>query len=170
LTFLNIRGILTCEDLQYVGCFYIRGTIQVAEDKKSKRKPRIRKTETVRERSVKQTAKAEAKANKVPKRRVRRTVARAASVAKPLSKPFWFITWPFRTRPMRAIGRVVGRMLWPRYFRNAWKELRLVTWPSRKNTWKLTLAVLVFAFLFGMLAAGVDKILDNVIRRIVFRS
>lgn len=139
----------------------------MAEDKKSARKPRIRKVETVRERNQKVAAKAEAKANKTPKRRVRRV---ASTAVKPFRTPAKVLSWPFRTRPIRFIGRVLGRILWPKYFRNAWAEIRQVTWPSRKDTWKLTFAVLVFAIVFGLAAAGVDFVLDKVIRRIVFRA
>ena len=45
----------------------------------------------------------------------------------------------------------------------------MVTWPTRKNTWKLTLAVLVFAIVFGILATLTDLALDKLIHRIVFR-
>jgi preprotein translocase SecE subunit len=139
----------------------------VAEEKKTKRTPRVRKTETVRERTAKQTAKTEAKASKVPKRRLRRA---AKTVVRPLRRPARVASWPFRLRPVRFVGRVLGRILWPKYFRNAWTEIRQVTWPSRKDTWKLTFAVLIFAVMFGLLAAGTDVVLDKIIRRIVFRS
>ena len=131
------------------------------------KKPRVRKVETVRERNEKHNAKAEAKAAKVPKRRVRKA---AKAVAKPFKGPVRVITWPFRTRPVRAIGRFLGRIFWPKYFRNSYKELKLVEWPSRRNTLKLTFAVLAFALVFGLAAAGVDLILDKVIRRIIFRA
>jgi len=38
-------------------------------------------------------------------------------------------------RPFVAFGR---------YVRDSWQELRLVRWPDRKATWKMTLAVLVY--------------------------
>ncbi len=136
-------------------------------DEKSKKKPRIRKVETVRERAEKHNAKAEAKANKVPKRRVRRTLGFAA---KPFRAPARIVSRPFRTRPARFLGRWIGRILWPRYFRNAWAEIRQVEWPSRATTWKLTFAVLAFAVVFGLAAAGIDWVLDKVIRRIVFKA
>jgi preprotein translocase SecE subunit len=130
------------------------------------KKPRVRKVETVRERAEKATAKAEAKDTKANKRPVR---SAAKVVAKPFKKPARAVSWPFRLRPVRFVFRWVGRILWPRYFRNAFKELRQVTWPSRKDTWKLTFAVLLFAIIFGLLATLTDYGLDKVIRRIVFR-
>jgi preprotein translocase SecE subunit len=139
----------------------------VAQDKQLKRIPRVRKAETVRDRTAKQTAKVAAKANKVPKKRVRRAVS---VISSPLRKPVSIVAWPFKLRPVRFVGRLLGRILWPKYFRNSYKELKQVTWPTRRDTWKLTLAVLIFAVLFGLLAAGTDVILDRIIRRIVFRS
>lgn len=138
----------------------------MAEEKSSK-KPRVRKVETVRQRNEKVAAKAEAKAGKQPKRRVRRA---ASAAVRPLKKPATIISRPLRTRPVRFVGRWLGRILWPRYFRNAWKEILQVTWPDRKTTWKLTAAVLVFAIAFGLAAAGTDWVLDKIIRRIVFRG
>ncbi|MBQ9018342.1 preprotein translocase subunit SecE [Candidatus Saccharibacteria bacterium] len=35
-----------------------------------------------------------------------------------------------------------------RYLRNAWKEIRQVRWPSRKDTWKMVFAVIVYTLLF----------------------
>jgi len=136
-------------------------------DKKTSSKPRIRKVETVRERAAKGTAKLEAKATKQPKRHVRRA---ATAVARPLRKPANAISRPFRVRPVRFVGRLLGRILWPRYFRNAYREVRQVTWPGRKETWKLTMAVIIFAVAFGLAAAGADFVLDKVIRRIIFRA
>ena len=42
------------------------------------------------------------------------------------------------------------------YFRGAWQELRQVRWPSRKNTWKMTISVIVYVLIF----AGIIMILD----------
>jgi preprotein translocase SecE subunit len=130
------------------------------------KKPRVRKIETVRERNEKVALKAEAKASKVKKRPVR---AVARTVAKPFKAPARIAAKPFRLRPVRFVFRWLGRILWPRYFRNSFRELRQVTWPSRRETWKLTFAVLTFAVVFGFLVTITDFGLDKVIRRIVLR-
>lgn len=44
----------------------------------------------------------------------------------------------------------------PRYFRDSIREMKKVTWPSRKETWKLTFAVLVFSALFTIFIIIVD--------------
>lgn len=75
-------------------------------------------------------------------------------------------------RPLAPIGRVVGKVLgWltPRYFINSWRELRQVTWPSRRETWRLTGAVLIFALVFGALVAIVDKGLDELFKKVILK-
>ncbi|MDQ3064702.1 MAG: preprotein translocase subunit SecE [bacterium] len=139
----------------------------VGSNKIEETKPRIRKTETVRSRAAKSAAKAEARATQQPKRRVRRA---ASAVAKPLRKPAGILSAPFRLRPVKFVGNILGRIFWPKYFRNSYSEVRQVTWPTRRETWKLTFAVIVFAVAFGLAAAGTDWVLDKVIRRIVFRA
>ncbi|MCA9347851.1 preprotein translocase subunit SecE, partial [Candidatus Saccharibacteria bacterium] len=62
------------------------------------------------------------------------------------------------------------RILWPKYFRNSWAEVRQVSWPTRRETWKLTFAVIAFALVFGLAAYGIDFVLDKIIERIVFRG
>jgi len=42
------------------------------------------------------------------------------------------------------------------YFKGAWIELRLVRWPTRRATWGLTLAVLLFSAFFVVLILLLD--------------
>lgn len=56
-------------------------------------------------------------------------------------KPFILI------RPLVYFGR---------YLRDAWRELRQVRWPSRKDTWKMVLAVLVYTALFIVIITLLD--------------
>lgn len=35
-----------------------------------------------------------------------------------------------------------------RYFKGAWEELKQVRWPNRKNTWEMTLAIILFTLAF----------------------
>lgn len=44
-------------------------------------------------------------------------------------------------RPFVAFGR---------YVRDSWRELRRVEWPSRRATWKMTLAVIIFCVIVGL--------------------
>lgn len=70
---------------------------------------------------------------------------------------------------MRPILRPL-RWLIPRYFVNSWREVRQVTWPSRRETWRLTLAVFIFAIVFGALIAGVDKGLDLLFKKVILKQ
>jgi preprotein translocase subunit SecE len=45
-----------------------------------------------------------------------------------------------------------------RYFKGAWTELRLVRWPTRKATWGLTLAVILFSAFFVALILLLDAL------------
>lgn len=134
-----------------------------AVSKPTKQK-RVRKPEqTVRERS-----------NQAPiakKRLIRSTAKRASTPLRALARliaklvrPLRFLLWPFKTRPARFIGRVLAAIFFLRYFRNAWKELRGVTWPSRKETWQLTLAVFTFAVVFGIVITAVDYGLEKLFK------
>lgn len=69
--------------------------------------------------------------------------------------------------PFKALK--IFKYIIPPYFKNAWKELRLVKWPSRKETWQLTLAVFAFAIVFGVLITVVDKGLDVIFKRILLK-
>lgn len=43
-----------------------------------------------------------------------------------------------------------------RYLKNAFKEIRQVRWPSRKATWKMVLAVLIYTALFVVVISLLD--------------
>jgi len=127
-------------------------------------------TESVREKATKAQ-------DKPVKRRLHRTAATAASKpvraagrgVKKAAKPFAFAVKPFRTRPARFIGRVMTSILFLRYFRESWKELRNVTWPNRRETLKLTLAVFVFAIGFGLIISVVDFGLDKLFKELLLK-
>lgn len=128
------------------------------------KKPRVRKAPTVREQleaarqkdsQPKKAGRLTVVKNKLPKRRFG-LFARLWSVVK------------FIFRPLRFMKRPL-RWLMPTYFLNAWRELKLVTWPTRRETWRLTLAVFIFATVFGLLVAGVDKILDYLFKHVILK-
>lgn len=126
------------------------------------RKPRrIRKTESVRQ-------KAERGAVERKPRRIRQVsdsasqnITKARGLA---SKEYHPIKLPdnrtgrFLTKPRRII---------PQFFRESWRELKQVTWPSRKETIRLTSAVLIFAFAFGGIVAATDYGLEKLFRQLL---
>lgn len=43
----------------------------------------------------------------------------------------------------------LGRL--SQYFKESWREIKLVRWPSHKQTWKMVLAVIIYSgFFFGL--------------------
>lgn len=126
-----------------------------------KRSPRVRKTAPmVREKADL----ARQAANKRKPRRLRNAVL----------APIKAVSLPdnVATRPVRKAGGLIAkffRFITPSYFVNSWREVRQVTWPSRKETWRLTGAVFVFAILFGVVVAGVDKGLDELFKRFILK-
>lgn len=137
---------------------------RVMGESKRVRKPRIRKSApTIRERAEAAKTKTEQPKSK----RLRPLLSKAAS---PLTK----VSLPENkaTSGLKRVGRILAKILgWliPRYFVNAWREVRLVAWPSRKETWRLTSAVFIFAIVFGALVAAVDKGLDEVFKKLVLK-
>ena len=127
------------------------------ESKPAKR--RVKNPETFRERALKST-----EAGEQPKgtHRVLSLMGRGATaVFRPLGRlGSWFVGLK-AVKPFKKPVRIIGRVLFPAYFRNSWKELKQVTWPSWKESRQLTYAVLIFAVIFGATIALVDYGLDK---------
>ena len=75
------------------------------------------------------------------------------------------LRWFFRLRPVRFIGRVLGL----KYVRDSWKELRQVTWPTFRESRRLTTAVIIFSVLFGLIIALVDFGLDKLFKQFILK-
>lgn len=84
-----------------------------------------------------------------------------------IGKPFRFIGRGLAKIGHRQPFKFIGHLLWPAYFRNSWKELRQVTWPTRRESWQLTMAVIIFAAVFGALIAVVDFGLDKIFKQVL---
>ena len=139
----------------------------MADSKSGRAKRRVKNPETFRERAVKA-----GEASDQPKK--------AAKLKKAAAKPVNAISRPVRQaskkasqfRVVRWLGkllRFIGKIVFPVYFRRAWQELKLVTWPSWKESRQLTFAVIVFAAIFGAAIAAVDYGLDKVFRNILLK-
>lgn len=76
-----------------------------------------------------------------------------------------YTSWPFRLLG-RGIAKI-GRFVVPKYFKESWGELKQVTWPNWSNTWKLTLAVIIFSIVFGVFITVVDIGLDKIFRKVI---
>jgi preprotein translocase SecE subunit len=129
----------------------------------STRKRRVKNPESFRERALKATS----------------------EIDKPQKERFFTRILRFIFKPIRAFFRIlwnaplikslhkplifVGKIIVPAYFRNSWKELKQVTWPTWVESIRLTWAVLLFAIIFGAAVAVVDFGLDKVFKQILLK-
>jgi preprotein translocase SecE subunit len=60
-----------------------------------------------------------------------------------------------------------SRKATPSYFVNAVGELKQVSWPGRRETWKLVFAVFVFAISIGVFIAILDFGLEKLFREVI---
>lgn len=132
------------------------------------KKRQIKPAETVRQKANQPT--------KTQPRRVRRAASAASRPVKRLGalvaalfRPFRFVLRPFKTRPVRAIGRFLASVLLLRYFRNSWQELRKVEWPNARETTKLTIAVFIFAIFFSIIISLADFGLDKLFQKLIIK-
>lgn len=121
-----------------------------------------KKKETLRQR----TERAASESANTKSRRIKDT---AQSASKPFRAAHRFGKKSYYIPlPDNKVGRFLNkpRHITPRYFREAWQELRLVVWPDKKTTVRLTIAVFIFALMFGLLVAVVDFGLDKVFKKV----
>jgi preprotein translocase SecE subunit len=130
----------------------------VAEEVETpKPKRRLKKApESVRERAVKAS---EAAASAPKERKPRKIFAPFRAIGRVLRRIEGF-------KPIHIIGLVIV----PRYLRDAWHELLQVTWPGRKETLRLTTAVIIFSVVFGILIAITDFGLDKVFKKVILKQ
>lgn len=88
-------------------------------------------------------------------------------VGRIMATPFRLIGRMFQLLGKFRFFRAIGYVLAPPYIRNAWRELRLVTWPNARQTRRLTFAVVVFSLIFGGIVAIVDYGLDKLFRALI---
>ena len=70
--------------------------------------------------------------------------------------------------PKNRLGKWLARdgHITPKYFRDSYAELKKVTWPSRKETWRLFIAVSIFAIVLAGLIAVVDFGFEKLVERL----
>ena len=70
-----------------------------------------------------------------------------------LAKPFKFIANPF--------------VALSKYLMDSWRELKLVRWPTRKETWKMTGAVIAFSVGFATLILLLDGLFNWIFKTLI---
>ena len=56
------------------------------------------------------------------------------------------------------------------YLRNAFTEIGKISWPNRKQTIRLTVAVLVFSAVFGLFIGFIDLGLAELVKRVIVKG
>lgn len=69
------------------------------------------------------------------------------------------------TGPAEKRANIFARILG--YFTGAWFELRQVQWPTRKSTWGLTIAVLLYSAFFVVLILLLDALFKVLFEQIL---
>jgi preprotein translocase SecE subunit len=129
----------------------------MAENVDTPKRRTVKKAETVREK----TEKAAADSKKKP-RRLQATTRKAGAPVRQARRGLGKLG---KFKPFRIIGLI----LVPPYFRNSWKELKQVTWPKRRESFRLMFAVVAFAAVFGSLVAALDFGLDKVFKEVLLK-
>lgn len=120
----------------------------------------VKKKSTMRE----SAAKTRASAGKT--KRVRKAAQAATKSGSALGR---ILTAEYHVLPRKSEESFFhkSRKITPVYFRNSAKEVSMVTWPARKETWRLVFAVFLFAITMGTLIAVLDYGLEKILREVI---
>jgi len=83
----------------------------------------------------------------------------------PLKQIGHAIRWFFRLRVIRFFGRILGFS----FAAGSVEELKRVTWPTRRESIRLTYAVIAFSVIFATVLAGVDYGLDKIFKHLLLK-
>jgi preprotein translocase subunit SecE len=73
--------------------------------------------------------------------------------------------------PDNKLGRIFSKRvrIVPGFLRNAWAEIRQVTWPGRKETLRLTIAVFIFSIIFGSFVSALDYGIGKLFKEVILK-
>jgi preprotein translocase SecE subunit len=79
-------------------------------------------------------------------------------------RPFWQSKY---LKPLRFIVKIIGYILfWP-FIKGSMQELKYVEWPDFRTTNRLTLAVIMFAIVFGVVIASADYAFGKLFKELI---
>jgi preprotein translocase SecE subunit len=135
-------------------------------DKESKaKKASENKTSVSRKKSSMRESAAKSRASAEKPKKVRKA---ASAATKPVGKAGKALNTEFHIIGKKDSNFFTrSRRITPKYFREAWKELKNVTWPGRMETWRLVFAVFVFSLTLGLFIAVLDYGLERLLREVV---
>ena len=131
----------------------------------AKKQPRRRKTvDSVREHAQKESAK---------KNAVKKSSKITSTVKKPVNKVHSFGKKEYNplVLPDNKVGKVFNKRVRfiPKFIRESLAELKLVTWPTKKEAASKTLAVLIFAIVFAIFVQLLDLLFSKSVKEIILR-
>lgn len=135
------------------------------DEEKSKRTKKLaskKKIQTVRERSAKGTV-------EKPKR-IRKTAGKVTlplGAARKIGKKEYHLPLPDN-----KAGKVLKKRvrIVPKFLSEAFAEVKQVTWPNKKDTIRLTMAVFIFAVIFATIVGLLDYGLGEIFKRLFVKS
>jgi preprotein translocase subunit SecE len=71
------------------------------------------------------------------------------------------------TRAVTSATATVRRGGVTRFFRDTYAELRRATWPTRQETWRLTIIVMIIAAVLGAALGLIDWVFKELFERFV---
>lgn len=125
----------------------------------------IKRTQTLREKAAAESAKADQKPRKL--RQATTSAKGGANKVGSVARKEYYLPMP-----NNRVGRFLNkrRHIIPKYFREAWVEVKQVTWPTRREALKLTSAVIIFTVVFGLIITITDYGLDKLFRKVLLDS
>lgn len=75
------------------------------------------------------------------------------------------LRWFFSLKPFRVLALILGL----KFAASSLREVKLVTWPTWRQSLRLTGAVIIFSVIFGSLIAAVDYGLDKLFKQIILK-
>lgn len=141
-----------------------------AEDAKQPKKAVASKTDGLKNKRQQTVRERTQRGERGAKRRIRNTAGK-------LSSPITRLRQVGKSEyhmplPDNKAGKILQKRvrLTPKFLREAWKEIRLVTWPSAKETTRLTFAVFIFAVVFAAIVGTLDFGLDKLFREVIIKK
>lgn len=127
--------------------------------------PRKRKTpDTVREHAEKQSAK---RADSEKPNKLKGKIVRPFSVINAVGKKEFH---PVKAPDKKGVRHLNKRVHFvPKFVRESWAEVRLVTWPTKNVAARLTGAVFIFAIAFTIFIQIFDFIFNKLVKEILLK-
>ncbi|HSX47867.1 MAG TPA: preprotein translocase subunit SecE [Patescibacteria group bacterium] len=133
-------------------------------DKPQSKKRKVKDPESFRQKALRE------KSGQAEKRKLTSSFkVYLSKLFSPIANLFRKIAKQKAFRPFVKPVKLIFKIIFPKYFRSSLKELKLVTWPTLKQSRQLTFAVLIFAIIFGASIALLDLGLDKIFRNILLK-